>query len=191
MRNVRDSCLGLVLATLFGYAMASQDGRGLAMDVDQFHWGEPACDGLAAGIAIEKNAPNEPIVYHVALANRSASPRQITLFSTLPGLYRLRVIGRQSAVEVGAPALYSDRPPTSNPQVKITETLAPGQVIQRQGDPTTFRGRLSGTGTLHLVFSILTVHHDAPLGGDQWCHVKSAEAEVEFYPSGREGQPTP
>jgi|CXWL01.1.fsa_nt_gi hypothetical protein len=192
MRNVRYSCLRLVLAMLFGYAIASQDGRGLAMDVDKFHWGELACEGLAAGIAIEKNAPNEPIMYHIALANRSASPRRITLFSMEPGLFRLRVIGRQGAVEEGAPALYSDRH-TSNPQVKITETLAPGQVFERRGDPTTFRDRLSGSGTLQLVFSIMA-HPDVrpvPEESDRWCHVKSAEVEVEFYPSGRKGQPTP
>ena len=161
------------------------------MDVDQFHWGEPACDGLAAGIAIENNAPNEPIAYHIALANRSASPRRVTLFSMEPGLIRLRVIGRQGAVEEGAPALYSDRH-TSNPQVVLTEPLAPGQVFQRRGDPTTFRGRLSGSGTLQLVFSIMA-HPDVrpvPEESDRWCHVKSAEVEVEFYPSGREGQPT-
>ena len=192
MRNVRYSCLRLVFATLVGYAIASQDGRGLAMDVDQFHWGEPACEGLAAGIAIEKNAPNEPIVYYVALANRSASPRRITLFSMEPGLFRLRVIGRQGAVEEGAPALYSRRL-TSNPQVTITEILAPGQVFERRGDPTTFRGRLSGSGTLQLVF-IIMAHPDVrpvPEESDRWCHVKSAEVEVEFYPSGRKGQPTP
>jgi hypothetical protein len=190
MRDVRYSYLGLVLATLLGYAMASQDLKGSAMDVDQFHWGEPACEGLAVGIAVEKNAPTEPVVYHVALGNRSTSPRLLTLFSMLSGLYRVRVIGRQGAVEEGAPALYSHLQ-ISNPQVKITEILAPGQVFQRRGDPTTFRGQLSGTGTLQIVFSSLTEPRDASQGEDHWCHAKSAEVEVEFYPVGRDGQLVP
>lgn len=205
MRHVKYSCLRLVLATLFGYAMASQDERGLAMVVDQFHWGEPACDGLTAGIAIEKNAPNEPIVYHVALGNRSAAPRRITLLGTLesglfePGLfrlsfYRLRVIGRQGAVKDDAPALFLPVPAVSfgDPRGTITETLVPGQVFQRRGVPTTFHGQFSGTGTLHLLLSIIARPdvRPGPEESDRWCHVKSAEVEVEFYPSGRKGQPT-
>jgi hypothetical protein len=190
MRAVRYSCLGLVLATLFGHAMASEDVKASALDVDHFHWGEPACEGLTAGIAIERNAPTEPIVYYIALQNRSESPRRLTLFSMLPGLYRVRVIGRQDAVEERVPALFSHLR-ISNPQFRIMETLAPGEVLQRRGDPTTFRGRLSGMGTLQIVFSSLTVPGDASQGGDHWCHVKSAEVEVEFYPIGRDGQPTP
>jgi hypothetical protein len=175
---------------MVGYVMVSKDLMGSAMDVDHFQWGEPTCDGLAAGIAIEKNAPNVPIVYHIALANRSASSRQITLFSTAPGLYRLRVIGRQGAVEVSAPALYSHLQVT-NPQVKFTEVLAPGQIFQHPGDPTRFRGELFGTGTLHIVFSSLSVGHDAPFDEDRWCHVNSPAVAVEFYPMGSAEQPTP
>jgi hypothetical protein len=168
----------LCYATLFGYAIASQGISASAMDVDQFHWGQPSCEGLTVGIAIERNIPNKPVVYHIALANRSASPRLITLFSMVPGLYRLRVVGRQGGVEESAPALYSQQQ-ISNPQVVFTEILATGQVFQRPGDLTTFHGHLSGTGKLHIVFSSLS---DTPRDHDEWCHAKSAEVTVEFYP---------
>jgi hypothetical protein len=179
MRALKYSYLGYILATLFGYVMASQGMRASAMGIDQFHWGEPSCEGISVGIAIEKNIANEPIVYHVALANRSASSRQITLFSMVPGLYRLRVIGRQGAKEESAPALYSQLQ-ISNPQSEVHQILAPGQIFQRLGDLTRFRGHLSGAGTLHIEFSSLSVRHDAPHVDDEWCHVKSPEVKVQF-----------
>jgi hypothetical protein len=180
MLSVKYLFLGFFIPTLLlGYAVAIQ-GSASAMDLDKFYWGEPSCDGITVGIAIESNIPNKPIVYHIALANSSASPRLITLFSTVPGLYRLRVIGRQGAAEESAPALYS-QVKTSNPQVVFTETLAPSQVFQRIGDLTTFRGHLSGTGTLHIVFSSL-LPHDSNNDLDGWCHAKSPELTVTFYP---------
>ena len=182
--------LGLLLASLVGYAVVSQAGKGFAMDIDQFQWGEPACDGLAVGIAVEKNVPNKPIVYHFALANRSPSTRRITLFSMVPGLFRLRIIGRHGAVKESAPALDL---PISNPQVQISETLAHGQMLQRRGHPTTFRGQLTGKGTLHIILSLFNspnlspnLNEPVPEDSDQWCHIQSAEVEVEFYPMGKD-----
>lgn len=155
-----------------------------AVAPEAVHWGEPSCGGLALGIALESNLPGRAIRYQLALSNRSTSPRRLTVFATLPGLYRLRAIGLQGDKKASAPALYGGLLVSSD--FTITETLGPGEVIVRRADPAEFRGRLSGQGTLHLVFS--TVQEGRVLGpavepetSENWCHVRSAEVPVEFY----------
>jgi len=112
----------------------------------EFAWGAPDPAGVAIGLALQP-APAGTCAYRIAVANRSAEPRQVVLFATLDDKIRTRIIARQDGGEHALPAIVPAVPLTSN--IRIVVELAPGQVIEREGEPARFK--LSGDAVIQVV----------------------------------------
>ncbi|MEO8703533.1 MAG: hypothetical protein ABI867_26025 [Kofleriaceae bacterium] len=114
-------------------------------------WGTPDAHGISFGLKVM--AAN-PLSYRVSIANRSPVRREVTLFATLDGKIRTRLVAKQAGVEQERPAIMPPRPVTSNYAIKIE--LAPGEIIVREGQPVRFE--LSGEIMMHLVHGGVPAH---------------------------------
>jgi hypothetical protein len=129
---------------------------------DEFAWGTPDPAGVAIGLKIDPRAPAGTCAYRIAVANRSAEPRQVVLFATLDDKIRTRIVARQAGTEDARGAIVPAVPLTSN--VRIVVDLAPGQVIERDGAPARFA--LSGDAVVQVVMGGVRAHPDELRSGE-------------------------
>jgi len=127
-----------------------------------FAWGPPDPAGVVLGLSIDPSAPAGTCAYRIAVANRSAEPRQVILFATLDDRIRTRIVARQAGSEDARPAILPAVPVTSN--IRIVVDLAPGQVIERDGAPARFA--LSGAAVVQVVMGGVPAHPDELRSGE-------------------------
>jgi len=121
---------------------------------DEFAWGAPDPAGVVLGLKLDPTAPSGTCAYRIAVANRSAEPRQVVLFATLDDRIRTRIVARQAGSEDAQAAVVPAVPLTSN--IRIVVDLAPGQVIERDGAPARFA--LSGDAVVQVVLGGVSAH---------------------------------
>lgn len=124
------------------------------MVTTDFAWGPVDPAGVALGLRIDPHAPAGTCAFRIAVANRSAEPRQVVLFATLDDRIRTRIVAKQGGSEEIQGAVVPAVPVTSN--VRIVVDLAPGQVVERDGTPARFS--LSGDATVHVVMGGVRAH---------------------------------
>ncbi len=126
---------------------------------DDYAWGAPDADGIALGLKLIDSAKR---AYRIAVANRSSEPRAVVLFATLDDKIRTRIIARQAGHEEVDAAIVPSPAPSSN--VRIVVEVPPGQVVERDGVPATFK--LTGDVTLQVVLGGVKAKPDLLLSGE-------------------------
>ncbi|HEU0034013.1 MAG TPA: hypothetical protein VFQ53_25475 [Kofleriaceae bacterium] len=130
---------------------------------DDVAWGAPDASGIAVGLKLASGKPAAgAVAYHVAFANRSSEPREVTLFATTDGRIRTRIVARGAGKEIVQPAIMPPRPVTSNYAMKVT--IAAGDTIVHDGTPAVFE--LSGDATLQIVHGGVAAHPDELRSGE-------------------------
>ena len=132
------------------------------MTSTDFAWGSADAGGVVLGLKIDPHAPAGTCAYRIAVANRSAEPRQVVLFATLDDKIRTRIIARQAGTEEVSAAIMPQPAPSAN--VRIVLEIPPGQIVERDGVKPKFK--LAGEVTLQVVLGGVKGKPDLLLSGE-------------------------
>lgn len=122
------------------------------MTTPQLAWGPPDATGIAVGLGVI--SAHGKLVYQVGFANRSTEKRHVTLFATLDGRIRTRLVAVQGTTIETRPAIMPAQPITAKYSIDVD--LAPGEVVVRDGTPARFE--LTGAAQIHVAYGGVSAH---------------------------------